>query len=92
MPEQRAFLAKISPYSRVRRNKAYPEAFIWTTTKDDRVGPQHARGFAARLAEHHIPYLFYEGTEGGHGARANLKEKTHTTALEMTYFTEKLMD
>ena len=70
----------------------YPEPFIWTTTKDDRVGPQHARKFAARLAEYGHPYLFYEVIEGGHGSGANLAEKAHTTALEMTYFTRKLMD
>jgi prolyl oligopeptidase len=91
VPEQRAFLAKISPYNNIHKGMKYPEPFIWTTTKDDRVGPQHARKFAARLAEYHIPYLFYEVTEGGHGSGANLKEKAHTTALEMTYFTRKLM-
>jgi prolyl oligopeptidase len=91
-PQQAAFLARISPYANLERNAHYPEAFIWTTTKDDRVGPQHARKFAARLAEYGIPYLFYEVTEGGHGSGANLEEKAHTTALEMTYFTRKLMD
>ena len=70
----------------------YPEALIWTTTKDDRVGPQHARKFAAKLSAIGAPYLFYEVIEGGHGSGANLKEKAHTTALEMTYFTRKLMD
>ncbi len=90
-PEQAAFLAKISPYANIRRNVHYPEPFIWTTTKDDRVGPQHARKFAARLSEYGIPYLFYEVTEGGHGSGANLEEKAHTTALEMTYFARKLM-
>jgi prolyl oligopeptidase len=38
-----------------------------------------------------IPYLYYEVIEGGHGSGANLKERAHTTALEMTYFTRKLM-
>jgi prolyl oligopeptidase len=92
VPEQRAFLAKISPYNNVHKGAKYPEPFIWTTTKDDRVGPQHARKFAARLKAYRIPYLFYEVTEGGHGSGANLKEKAHTTALEMTYFTRKLME
>jgi len=91
-PDEAAFLAKISPYANIHRDGHYPEPFIWTTTKDDRVGPQHARKFAARLAEYGIPYLFYEVTEGGHGSGANLKEKAHTTALEMTYFAQKLMD
>ena len=91
-PAQAAFLAGISPYANLHRGGHYPEPFIWTTTKDDRVGPQHARKFAARLREYGIPYLFYEVTEGGHGSGANLKEKAHTSALEMTYFARKLMD
>jgi prolyl oligopeptidase len=89
---ERAFLISISPYSNLRRGVSYPEPLVWTTTKDDRVGPQHARKFAARLAEYGIPYYFYEVTEGGHGSGANLKEKARTTALEMIYFTRKLME
>jgi prolyl oligopeptidase len=91
-PDEAAFLAKISPYANIKKGAKYPEPFIWTTTKDDRVGPQHARKFAARLSEYGIPYLYYEVIEGGHAAGANLKEKAHTTALEMTYFARKLMD
>ncbi len=90
-PEERAFLASISPYDNLKPGVRYPEPLIWTTTKDDRVGPQHARKFAAKLAAMNIPYLFYEETEGGHGAGANLREKAHTVALEMTYFSRKLM-
>ena len=92
VPEERAFLASISPYANIRRDRNYPEPLVWTTTKDDRVGPQHARKFAARLKEYGIPYLFYEATEGGHGAGANLNERAHTTALEWTYFSRQLMD
>ncbi len=92
VPAERAFLAKISPYQNLRAGVAYPEPFIWTTTKDDRVGPQHARKFAAKLASMHVPYLFYEVTEGGHGAGANLKEDARTSALGWTYFTMKLME
>jgi prolyl oligopeptidase len=92
IPKERAFLAAISPYHNLKAGIHYPQALIWTTTKDDRVGPQHARKFAARLSAMGVPYLFYEETEGGHAAGANLKEKARTTALEMTYFTRKLMD
>jgi prolyl oligopeptidase len=91
-PDEAAFLTRISPYANIHRGTQYPEAFIWTTTKDDRVGPQHARKFAARLSEYAIPYLFYEVVEGGHGSGANLAERAHTIALEMTYFARKLMD
>jgi prolyl oligopeptidase len=91
-PEEAAFLAKISPYNNIHKGTSYPEAFIWTTTKDDRVGPQHARKFAARLSEYGIPYLYYEVIEGGHGSGANLMERAHTSALETTYFIRKLFD
>jgi prolyl oligopeptidase len=92
VPEERAFLAAISPYNNLKPEVKYPEPFIWTTTKDDRVGPQHARKFAARLGAMGIPYLFYEVLEGGHGAGANIKERAFTNALEFTYFTRKLME
>jgi prolyl oligopeptidase len=90
-PDERAFLASISPYNNLKPGVTYPEPFIWTTTKDDRVGPEHARKFAAKLAAMGIPYLFYEVTEGGHGSGANLKETAFTRALEITYFTQMLM-
>jgi prolyl oligopeptidase len=92
VPEERAFWEKTSPYQALRRDKAYPEPFIWTTTKDDRVGPVQARKFAARMKEFGLPYLFWENTEGGHAAGANLKQSARAIALEMTYFTRKLMD
>jgi prolyl oligopeptidase len=91
-PEERAFLASISPYANLRRDVTYPEPFLWTTTNDDRVGPQHARKFAARLAEFGKPYFFYEATEGGHGSGANLEEEARTVAMDVTYFARKLMD
>ncbi|MDT5091828.1 MAG: prolyl oligopeptidase [Mycobacterium sp.] len=90
-PDERAFLESISPYAQLKRGVKYPVPFIWTTTKDDRVGPQHARKFAARLAEYGSPYLFYELTQGGHGSGTNIDEEAKTTALEYTYFQRQLM-
>jgi prolyl oligopeptidase len=91
IPSERAFLASISPYNNLHAGVRYPEPLIWTTQKDDRVGPQHARKFAAKLAALKVPYLFYEVIEGGHGAGANAKERAFTTALEYTYLNRKLM-
>jgi len=90
-PAVRAFWLKTSPYHNLRKGVAYPEPFIFTTTKDDRVGPKHARKFAARMEEMGLPFLYYENTEGGHGAGADLKQAARTTALTMTYLQEKLM-
>jgi len=91
VPEEREFLASISPYHNIRPGVKYPQPLIWTTTKDDRVGPQHARKFAAKLGAMGIPYFFYEVIEGGHGSGANIKERAFTDAVEFTYFTRKLM-
>jgi len=91
-PAVRAFWEKTSPYQNLKKGAAYPEPFIFTTTKDDRVGPVHARKFAARMEEYGLPFYYYENTEGGHAAGANLKQAAHTAALEMVYLTRKLMD
>jgi prolyl oligopeptidase len=91
-PAVRAFWEKTSPYHNLRKDKAYPEPFIFTTTKDDRVGPRHARKFAARMEEMGLPFFYYENTEGGHAAGANLRQQAHTQALEMIYLTRKLID
>lgn len=91
-PDIRAFWEKVSPYHALRAGVAYPEPYIFTTTRDDRVGPQHARKFAARMEELGLPYYFYENTEGGHGSGADIKQSAHTAALRMVYFIQKLMD
>ncbi|WP_374293738.1 prolyl oligopeptidase family protein [Sphingomonas sp.] len=90
-PTEKAFLEKISPYANIRKGVAYPEPYIWTTTKDDRVGPQHARKFAARLGEYGLPYLFYEDTAGGHSGDADIAQGARLQALQTTYFAQKLM-
>ncbi len=92
IPEQRAFLASISPYNQLKPNTHYPEPLIFTTTKDDRVGPVHARKFAALMQEYHYPFYYQEIVEGGHAAGANLKEEANTRATEFIYLTRKLMD
>ena len=91
VPAQREFLAGISPYNQLKPGVHYPEPLIFTTTKDDRVGPQHARKFAAKMEEFHEPFFYDEITEGGHAAGANLKEQANTWALTYTYLTRKLM-
>ncbi len=90
VPEERAFLASISPYNNLKTGVKYPEALIWSTTKDDRVGPQHARKFAAKLASLGVPYLYFEVVEGGHGAGATLDEKAKMHSREYTYFSRQL--
>lgn len=92
VPEERTFLASISPYNQLNPNVTYPEPLIFTTTKDDRVGPVHARKFAAKMEEFRKPFFYEEITEGGHGAGADLKERAQTSAMEYIYLIKKLMD
>ena len=92
VPAERAFWEKTSPYATLARGGKYPVPYIFTTTKDDRVGPVHARKFAARMKEFGLPYYYFENVEGGHGSGANLKEIARTNALAYTYFTRQLMD
>jgi prolyl oligopeptidase len=92
IPSERAVIAKYDPYSNLKAGQKYPEVFIETSTKDDRVHPAHARKAAARLMELGYPVLYYENVDGGHAASANLAETARRQALEYTYLTRKLMD
>ena len=92
IPAEREFLARISPLNNLKAGVTYPVPLIWTTTKDDRVGPQHARKFAAKMSDMGLQYLFYEVIEGGHGSGANIEQRAHTSALVFTYFARQLMD
>ncbi len=92
IPSERAVIAKYDPYSNLKAGRKYPEVFIETSTKDDRVHPAHARKAAARLQELGYPVLYYENVDGGHAASANLAETARRQALEYIYLTRRLMD
>jgi prolyl oligopeptidase len=92
VPAERAFLTSISPYNQLKPDVKYPEPLIFTTTKDDRVGPVHARKFAAKMEEFKKPFFYEEITEGGHALGADLKEQAKTFAMRYTYLTRKLME
>jgi prolyl oligopeptidase len=47
---------------------------------------------AAKMAAMDLPFLYYENTDGGHAAAANLNERARRTALEFTYLKRKLVD
>jgi prolyl oligopeptidase len=91
-PDERAFLASISPYNNLKAGVAYPTPFFVTATSDDRVTPVHARKMAAKMEAMGLPFLYFENTNGGHSASANLQERAERVALEFTYLTRQLMD
>ena len=91
-PAVRAFWEKTSPYHNLVKGKAYPVPFIFTTTKDDRVGPQHARKFAARMEEMGLPFYYLRKYRGRPCVGCEPQAAARTQALQMVYLTRKLMD
>ena len=74
----------------ISKDKTYPEMFVYTSTKDDRVHPGHARKMAKKFEAAGLPFLYYENIDGGHAAAANQTERAKRTALEFTYLSQKL--
>ncbi|MEX0298721.1 MAG: prolyl oligopeptidase family protein, partial [Kordiimonas sp.] len=90
--EERAYIRQYSPYQNLKSDAEYPEVFFYTSTKDDRVHPGHARKMAAKMTSMEKPVLYYENIEGGHSAAANLKQRAFTDALQVVYALKKLSD
>jgi prolyl oligopeptidase len=79
-----------SPYQNLDPDADYPEVFFWTNTRDDRVHPAHARKMVKKMTDQGHKVYYYENTEGGHGAGANLIQRAYTDALEYAYLWMKL--
>ncbi|MEA3054512.1 MAG: prolyl oligopeptidase [Sphingomonadales bacterium] len=90
-PADWAFLSKYSPYQNVRRGVRYPPVFFYSSTKDDRVHPGHARKMAARLEEYGNRFYFHEYLEGGHSVGADNAEDARRAALLMAYLKRELV-
>jgi prolyl oligopeptidase len=88
----RAFIAKYSAYQNLKAGVKYPEPYITTNTRDDRVHPGHARKFAAKLEAMGEPYLYYEQTFGGHANDADPELNARRWARHYVYLAQKLMD
>ena len=80
-----AYLASYSPFHTVEPGVDYPTVFFVTSTRDDRVHPGHARKMVARMIDQGHDVHYYENTEGGHSAGANLKQQARLSALQYVY-------
>ena len=89
-PAMAPVLRKYSPYQNVRAGVVYPKTLIYTSTKDDRVHPGHARKFASALEDAGAPVTYYENVEGGHSAAANLEQRVKRYAIEYTFLLRSL--
>jgi prolyl oligopeptidase len=80
-PEDWAFLQEISAYQLAEPDRDYPPILLWTSVRDDRVHPGHARKMAARLqALGYREVYFYEPPQGGHGP-SDFEQTAHMWAL-----------
>ncbi len=84
------YIQTFSPYQLFDPKRDYPPAFFWTTTRDDRVHPAHARKMAARLLAAGKDVRYYENTEGGHGAGATNAQQAHLWALTYAFLWAQL--
>lgn len=84
------FISKYSPYHNIMPEKSYPRVFFYTSTKDDRVHPGHARKMAARMQAQGHPVYYYENIDGGHAGVANLKEAAYRYALIRAYLEREI--
>lgn len=89
-PEMRAYLQTYSPFQKVVENGTYPKVYFFTSTKDDRVHPGHARKMAAKFEVYGHPHYYYENTEGGHAGSANHEQTATMRALEFVYLASML--
>ena len=89
-PEEWKYIQTFSPYQNVHKGTRYPPVLFTTSTRDDRVGPVHARKMAARMQAMGFDASLYENLEGGHGAAADNKQSAFMNALAYTYLWEHL--
>jgi prolyl oligopeptidase len=84
-PDDWAFLRTFSPYHNVSAGQPYPPVLLFTSTRDDRVHPGHARKMAARLMSLGYAVTYYENVEGGHATATDNKQKAFLTALRLDF-------
>ena len=83
VPEQWAYLERYSPYQRVQAGGKLPPVMFYTSTRDDRVHPGHARKMAAKMESLGHAVEYYENTEGGH--HGSVTNEQLATRLARTY-------
>ena len=90
IPEEWAFIKAYSPYQNVKEDVEYPEVFFYTSTRDDRVHPGHARKMAAKMIDMGHPVYYYENMEGGHAGSSTNEQRAKSSAMGLTYMLMKL--
>ncbi|MFZ3322710.1 MAG: prolyl oligopeptidase family serine peptidase [Usitatibacter sp.] len=90
VPADWEFISKYSPYQNVYKDRKYPRIFFYTSTRDDRVHPGHARKMVAKMEAQGHDVLYYENTEGGHAAGTTPAQQAYMWALTYTFLVNEL--
>jgi prolyl oligopeptidase len=90
VPEEWEFIKKYSPYQNLSGGVDYPAVFFYTSTRDDRVHPGHARKMAARMKALGQEIWYYENMEGGHGGSSTNDQLAYRLALAYTHLWKQL--
>ena len=89
-PEEWAYIKEYSPYHNLRKGEEYPATFFYTSTRDDRVHPGHARKMAARMIDMGYEVWYYENIEGGHGGSSTNEQLAYRVALAYSHLWNQL--
>jgi len=90
VPEEWAYIGEYSPYQNLRPGVDYPAVLFYTSTRDDRVHPGHARKMAAKMEDMGYEVWYYENTEGGHGGSTTNDQLAYRLALAYTHLWTQL--
>ena len=90
IPEEWEYIKKYSPYHNLKKDVDYPEVYFYTSTRDDRVHPGHARKMAAKMIDMGYPIYYYENTEGGHAGASTNEQSAKYSAMTFSYLLMKL--
>jgi prolyl oligopeptidase len=90
IPEEWEYIKKYSPYHNLKEGTDYPEVFFYTSTRDDRVHPGHARKMVAKMNDMGYKTYYYENTEGGHAGSSTNEQSAKMNALMFSYLLMKL--
>jgi prolyl oligopeptidase len=88
--EEWEYIGRYSPYQNVRDGSKLPPIMFYTSTRDDRVHPGHARKMAAKMEALGYRVDYYENTEGGHHGSVTSEQLATRVARTYAFLWEKL--
>lgn len=90
VPAQWEYISLYSPYQKVSKGMPLPPVMFYSTTRDDRVHPAHARKMAAKMEELGYPVEYFENIEGGHHGPVVTEQLATRIARTFAFLWQKL--